>query len=60
MKNAVKSKRHFKVGDYVREVDGEAIGFVVLCVRDEPDLVIVRWPPDRQGYCYHRDDLVKI
>jgi hypothetical protein len=48
-----------KVGDYVREVGGEAIGIVVHIMKDA-DLVVVNWPPSQQGLALHPDDLVKV
>jgi hypothetical protein len=51
--------RRLKVGDYVREVDGKAVGIVVHIMKDA-DLVVVNWPPSRQGFAFHPDDLVKV
>jgi len=48
-----------KVGDYVREVDGEAIGIVVYIMKDA-DVVVVNWPLSQQGIAYHPEDLVKV
>jgi hypothetical protein len=50
---------HLKVGDYVREIDGQAIGVVVHIMRDA-DAVVVNWPPSQQGIAFHPSDLVKI
>ena len=52
-------KRRLKVGDYVREVDGKAVGIIVHIMRDA-DVVVVNWPPSRQGIAYHHEDLVKF
>jgi hypothetical protein len=51
--------RRLKVGDYVREVDDEAIGIVVH-IMGNADAVVVNWPPSQQGIAYHPDDLVKV
>jgi hypothetical protein len=51
--------RRLKVGDHVREVDGEAIGIVVHIMRDA-DAVVVNWPPSPQGIAFHPSDLVKV
>jgi hypothetical protein len=51
--------KRLKVGDYVREIDGQAIGIVVHIMRSA-DAVVVNWPPSQQGIAYHADDLVKI
>ena len=47
------------VGDYVREVDGEAVGVVVHLMRDA-GVVVVNWPPSKQGVAFHPDDLEKV
>jgi hypothetical protein len=51
--------KRLKVGDYVREVGGEAIGIVVHIMKDA-DLVVVNWPPSQQGLALHPGDLVKV
>jgi hypothetical protein len=51
--------KRLKVGDYVREVGGEAIGIVAHIMKDA-DLVVVNWPPSQQGLALHPDDLVKV
>jgi hypothetical protein len=51
--------RRLKVGDYVREVDGKAIGIVVYIMKDA-DVVVVNWPPSQQGIAFHPEDLVKV
>jgi hypothetical protein len=51
--------KRLKVGDYVREVDGKAVGLIVHIVRDA-NLVVVNWPPSRQGIAFHPGDLVKV
>jgi hypothetical protein len=38
--------RRLKVGDYVREVDGKAIGIIVHIMRG---VVVVNWPPSREA-----------
>jgi len=48
--------RRLKVGDYVREVDGDAVGIIVHIMRG---VVVVNWPPSTQSFAYHREDLVK-
>ncbi len=48
-----------KVGDYVREVGGEAIGIVAHIMKDA-DLVVVNWSPSQHGLAFHPDDLVKV
>jgi hypothetical protein len=48
-----------KIGDYVREIDGQAIGIVVYIMKDA-DAVVVNWPPSQQGLAIHPDDLVKV
>jgi hypothetical protein len=48
-----------KVGDYVREVDGNAVGIIVHIMRDA-DAVVVNWPPSRHGIAFHPADLVKM
>jgi hypothetical protein len=53
-------RRRLRVGDFVSEVGGKEIGIVTYIMEKDADLVVVSWPPDRQGYCYHRDDLVKL
>jgi hypothetical protein len=52
----------FKLGDYVKEKDGRKIGFVIhlVTIKDGPPLVVVRWPPSREGFGYHQDDLVAL
>jgi hypothetical protein len=52
-------RRSFKVGDIVRERDGDAHGIVVHLMRCA-GLVVVNFPPSRQGVAYHPDDLVKL
>ncbi len=49
--------KHLKVGDYVREVDGNAVGIVVHIMRD---VVVVNWPPSQHGHAFHPSDLVKV
>jgi hypothetical protein len=51
--------KRLKVGDYVREVDGEAVGIVVHIMRSA-DAVVVNWPPSQQGIAFHPEDLVKV
>jgi hypothetical protein len=51
--------RRLKVGDYVREIDGQAIGVVVHIMRSA-NVVVVNFPPSQQGLAYHADDLVKV
>ena len=51
--------KRLKVGDYVREVDSKAVGIIVHIMRDA-DLVVVNWPPSRQGIAFHPSDLVKM
>jgi hypothetical protein len=51
--------KRLKVGDYVQEVDGKAVGIIVHIMRDA-DLVVVNWPPSRQGIAFHPSDLVKV
>jgi hypothetical protein len=51
--------KRLKVGDYVREIDGQAIGIVVHIMRSA-DAVVVNWPPSQQGIAFHADDLVKV
>jgi hypothetical protein len=51
--------RRLKVGDHVREVDGKAVGIIVYIMRDA-GLVVVNWPPSRQGIGFHPGDLVKV
>jgi hypothetical protein len=51
--------RRLKVGDYVQEVDGKAVGIAVHIMRDT-DLVVVNWFPSRQGLAFHPDGLVKV
>jgi hypothetical protein len=51
--------KRLKVGDYVREVDGKAVGIIVHIMR-YADLVVVNWPPSRQGIAFHPSDLVKV
>jgi len=51
--------KRLKRGDYVREVDGEAIGIIVHIMRDA-GLVVVNWPPSRHGHAFHPEDLVKV
>jgi hypothetical protein len=52
-------KRRLKVGDYVREVDGKAVGIIVHIMR-YADVVVVNWPPSQQGIAFHPSDLVKM
>ncbi len=40
--------KRLKVGDYVREVDGKAVGIIVHIMR-HADLVVVNWPPSQHG-----------
>ena len=51
--------RRLKVGDHVREVDGEAVGIIVHIMRDA-DVVVVNWLPSQQGIAFHPSDLVKM
>jgi hypothetical protein len=53
------NRRKLHVGDVVRLRDGTKFGVVVHVMRHEPNLIVVRWPLDKQGFCFHRDDLVK-
>ena len=46
-----------KVGDYVREVDGNAVGIIVHIMRN---VVVVNWPPSQHGHAFHPSDLVKV
>jgi hypothetical protein len=50
--------KRLKVGDYVREVDGKAVGIIVHIMR-HADLVVVNWPPSQQGIAFHPSDVVK-
>jgi hypothetical protein len=52
-------KRRLKIGDCVREIDGGSIGIVVHLMRGA-ELVVVNFPPSRQGVAYHPDDLSVI
>ena len=47
------------VGDYVREVDGKAVGIIVHIMR-YADVVVVNWPPSQQGIAFHPEDLVEV
>jgi len=49
--------KQLKVGDYVREVDGNAVGIIVYIMRG---VVVVNWPPSQQGSAFHPEDLVKV
>jgi hypothetical protein len=49
------STQRLKVGDCVREVDGEAIGVIVHVM--ECGLTVVNFPPSREGFAYHPGDL---
>ena len=49
--------KQLKVGDYVREVDGNAVGIIVYNMRG---VVVVNWPPSQQGSAFHPEDLVKV
>jgi hypothetical protein len=51
--------KRLKVGDYVREVDGKAVGIIVHIMR-HADLVVVNWPPSQQGIAFHPSELVKV
>jgi hypothetical protein len=51
--------KRLKVGDYVREVDGKAVGIIVHIMR-HADLVVVNWPPSQQGIAFRPSDLVKV
>jgi hypothetical protein len=51
--------KRLKVGDYVREVDGKAVGIIVHIMRDA-DLIVVNWPPSRYGIAFHPSGLVKV
>ena len=51
-----RGKQRLKVGDCVREIDGKEIGIVVH--KMECGLIVVRFPPRREGIAYHADDLV--
>ena len=53
------ARRGLVVGDFVREVDGQAIGIVVHIMRSA-DAVVVNFPPSQQGIAYHAEDLVKV
>jgi hypothetical protein len=46
------------VGDFVREVDGDRVGMVVYLM--DCGLVVVRWPPSREGIAYDAEDLVSV
>jgi hypothetical protein len=53
-------KRRLQVGDYVRKRgDGEVIGIVVHIMKDA-GLIVVNFPPSRQGVAFHPDDLSVI
>lgn len=54
------TKRKIKVGDVVYEKDGDPrkLGLVIHQLTSDPSLVVVKWPPDRQGYVYDHRDLV--
>jgi hypothetical protein len=51
--------KRLKVGDYVREADGKAVGIIVHIMRDA-HLIVVNWPPSKQGIAFHPSDLVKV
>jgi hypothetical protein len=51
--------KRLKVGDYVRELDGNAVGIIVHIMRDA-DLIVVNWPPSQHGIAFHPFDLVKV
>jgi hypothetical protein len=53
------NKRRFLKGDYVRELDGNAIGIIIHIMKD-CGLVVVKWPPSREGLAFHPEDLVKV
>jgi hypothetical protein len=44
--------KRLKVGDYVRELDGNAVGIVVHIMRDA-GLAVVNWPPSQHGLAFH-------
>jgi hypothetical protein len=50
--------RGLVVGDFVREVDGDRVGMVVYLM--DCGLVVVRWPPSREGIAYEAEDLVSV
>jgi hypothetical protein len=52
-------KQRLKVGDCVREIGGKEIGTVVHIMR-RAGLIVVNFPPSREGIAYHPDDLVKL
>jgi hypothetical protein len=52
--------KKLRIGDPVREKDGdEKIGVVVHVMRDN-DVVVVMFPPRQEGYAFHRDDLERV
>jgi hypothetical protein len=52
--------RRLRRGDYVRERDGDGrIGFITMTLREDAELVVVVFPPSREGFVYHVDDLSK-
>jgi hypothetical protein len=51
--------KRLKVGDYVREVDGNAVGIIVHIMRNA-HLVVVNWPPSQHGIAFHPEDLVRV
>jgi hypothetical protein len=53
-----RSKPRLGMGDFVREVDHEAIGMVVHIMKC--GLIVVRWPSSREGIAYDADDLVRV
>jgi hypothetical protein len=52
------ARRGLVVGDFVREVDGDRVGMVVYLM--DCGLVVVRWPPSREGIAYGAEDLVSV
>ena len=51
--------KRLKVGDYVREIDGRAVGIVVH-IMENADVVVVNWPPSQHGLAFHPGDLVLV
>jgi hypothetical protein len=47
----------FKIGDYVREKDGTKIGTIIHRMKNDPSLVVVKWPPEMQGFVFSEQDL---
>jgi hypothetical protein len=59
MTAASKKRKRLRVGDVVQEKGADHYGIIVYAMTDE-SLVVVKWPPDNQGYVWHIDDLEKV